>query len=71
MGMTQLTQEIIERDFCPHCTHYIDKQYIYKDYERDITISLGTLKDCKFHTDDSWVCDFKEVEDGKNNRDVR
>ena len=66
MGMTQLTQEVIERDFCPCCKWYIDKQYIYRDCESGITIKMGTVKDCKFHTDTSWLCDFKEVKDNKN-----
>ena len=35
--MMQLTQEVIERDFCPRCIHYIDKQYIYRDCEKDIS----------------------------------
>ncbi len=65
MEMTQLTQEVIERDFCPRCLHYIDKPYMCKDYESGITITMGTAKDCKFHTDTSWICDFKEVKDGK------
>lgn len=66
METRQLTQEVIERDFCPRCIHYIDKQYIYKDYDRGITIEMGTVKDCKFHTDASWICDFKETEDGND-----
>ena len=66
MKMTQLTQEVIERDFCPRCMHYIDKQFIYKDYDSGITITMGTVKGCKFHTDKSWVCDFKEKEDGND-----
>jgi hypothetical protein len=24
---------------------------------------VGTVKDCKFHTDTSWLCDFKVIED--------
>lgn len=67
MEMIQLTQEVIERDFCPRCLHYIDKQYIYRDCESGITIKMGTVKDCKFHTDTSWLCDFKEqVENGND-----
>lgn len=65
MGMTQLTQKVIERDFCPCCMHYIDKQFIYRDCESGITITMGTVKDCKFHTDKNWLCDFKEVEGEK------
>ena len=64
MGITQLTQEVIERDFCPRCKWYIDKRFIYRDDERGINITMGTVKDCKFHTDTSWICDFKEAEDG-------
>lgn len=67
MGMTQLTQEVIERDFCPRCLHYVDKQFIYRDCESGITIAMGTVKDCKFHTDTSWLCDFKEIENGNDN----
>ena len=61
-----ITQETIERDFCPRCLHYIDKQYIYKDYESGMTITMGTVKDCKYHTDKSWICDFKEIENGND-----
>lgn len=61
MSFTELTAETIERDFCPRCLHYIDKQYIYRDNESGITLILGTVKDCKFHTDTKWVCDFKEI----------
>ena len=68
MGMTQLTQETIERDFCPRCKWYIDKQFIYRDSESGITITMGTVKDCKFHTNTSWICDFKENEDGNDDR---
>ena len=68
MGMIQLTEEVIERDFCPRCLHYIDKRFIYRDCESGITITMGTVKDCKFHTDTSWLCDFKEVEDGNDNQ---
>lgn len=67
MGMTQLTQEVIERDYCPRCKRYIDKQFIYRDGERGINITMGTVKDCKFHTNTTWLCDFKEVEDVQNN----
>ena len=63
--MTQLTQDVIERDFCPRCLHYIDK-HIYRDCDSSIIITMGTVKDCKFHTNTSWVCDFKEVEDGND-----
>ena len=67
MEMTQLTQKVIERDFCPRCMHYIDKQFIYKDSDSNITITMCT-KDCKFHTDTSWTCNFKEnIKDGKIN----
>ena len=66
MGMTQLTQEVIERDFCPHCQNYIDKRSIYKDCESGVVMPMGTVKDCKFHTDTSWICDFKEIEDGND-----
>lgn len=66
MGMTQLTQEVIERDFCPRCKWYIDKRFIYRDDESDITITMGTVKDCKYHTNTSWLCDFKEIEDGND-----
>lgn len=68
MSFTELTAETIERDYCPRCKHYIDKQFIYKDYDRGITITMGTLKDCKFHTDTSWVCDFEKVEDENDSR---
>ena len=64
MGITQLTQEVIERDYCPRCKYYIDKQFIYKD--ESIQITMGTVKECKFRTDTSWVCDFKEIEDGND-----
>lgn len=59
----EITQEIIERDYCPRCIHYIDKQLIYRIYESGAKMSMGTVKDCKFHTNTSWLCDFKEVED--------
>lgn len=61
MKITQLTPDIIKRDFCPHCLHYIDK-HIYRDCDSSVTIIVGTVKDCKFHIDDtSWVCRFEEV----------
>ena len=66
MEMAQLMQKTIEHDFCPHCQHYIDKQFIYRDYESGAVMPMGTVKDCKFHTDTSWVCDFKEIEDGND-----
>jgi hypothetical protein len=67
MGLTQLTQETIERDFCPRCKWYIDKRFIYKDYDTGTTLTMGTVKDCKFHTDTNWICDFKEkVENGND-----
>jgi hypothetical protein len=62
--MTQLTQEVIERDYCPRCQYYIDKQFIYKD--ENIEMKMGTVKDCKFHTNTSWICDFKEVNSGND-----
>lgn len=63
--MTRQTQEVIERDYCPRCIHYIDKQFIYSDCESGITITMGTVKDCEFRTNTSWICDFKEkVADG-------
>ena len=65
MGMTQLTQEIIERDYCPYCQHYIDKRFIYRDVDSGYVIEMGLVKDCKFHTDKSWICDFKDSKDGK------
>ena len=65
MTFTELTQKQIESDFCPHCQHYIDKQFIYRDCESGLTIQMGTVKDCKFHTCEDWVCDYKENGDGK------
>lgn len=66
MSFTELTAETIERDYCPRCKYYIDKQFIYKD--ENIQITMGTVKECKFRTDTSWICDFKEVKDGNNNQ---
>ena len=60
MSFTELTQETIERDFCPRCIHYVDKQFIFRDCDTVFTIHMGKLKDCKFHTDDSWVCNYEE-----------
>ena len=62
MNFTQLTQKQIESNFCPKCEHYIDKQYIYRDCDSGLKIQLGTVKDCKFHTDKKWICNFKKVE---------
>lgn len=59
---TELTVETIKRDYCPKCQYYIDKKYIYRDCESGLTIQMGTVKDCKFHTDKEWVCNFKKVE---------
>ena len=61
MSFTELTAETIERDYCPRCQYYIDKKYIYRDVDSGYVFEMGTVKDCKFHTDKSWVCDFKEL----------
>ena len=58
---TESTVETIERDYCPRCKYYIDKQFIYKD--GNIQRSMGTVKECKFRTNTSWICEFKEVEE--------
>ena len=50
--------EAIERDYCPRCQYYIDKQFICKDGK--LELNMGTVKGCKFHTNESWICDFKE-----------
>lgn len=39
MSFTELTAETIERDYCPRCKYYIDKQFIYKD--ENIQITMG------------------------------
>ena len=67
MGMIQLSQGVIERDFCPRCLYYINK-HIYRDCDSSIASVMGTVKYCKFHTNTSWICDFKEKEDGKIDR---
>ncbi len=64
MSFTELTAETIERDYCPRCQYYIDKQFIYKD--ENIQMEMGTVKDCKFHTNTSWICDFKEKVENEN-----
>ena len=62
----KIMQEIIEHDFCPHCQNYIDKRFIYRDCESGVVL-MGTVKDCKFRTDTSWSCDFKEMANGNDN----
>ena len=60
MKFTELTYETIQKEFCPKCEHYIDKQFLYRDRECEITIAMGTVKDCKFHTNEMCVCDYRE-----------
>ena len=64
MSFTELTAETIERDYCPRCKYYIDKLLVYK--EKNIQINMGTVKECKFRTDTSWICDFKEDKNGND-----
>lgn len=53
---------MIDEVKCLKCKHFVDKDYIFKDYTNNININFGKIKDCKFRTDKSWKCNFEEVE---------